>query len=123
MDDGNYSSFYVLGNTVNKSSPLEYSTHDASELATKEPVIFESNWIQTEPAAKALADWVSSTVLNKGRYVEMNIFGNPALSAGDIVSINYPLQQLDANNKYIVTRVETQYSEGVSTRLTCRAIG
>jgi len=123
LDDGNYSSFYVLGNTVNKSSPLEYSTHDASELATKEPVIFESNWIQTEPAAKALADWVSSTVLNKGRYVEMNIFGNPALSAGDIVSINYPLQQLDANNKYIVTRVETQYSEGVSTRLTCRAIG
>lgn len=123
LDDGNYSSFYVLGNTINKSSPLEYSTHDASELATKEPVIFESNWIQTEPAAKALADWISSTVLNKGKYVEMSVFGNPALTPGDIVSINYPLQGLDGANKYIITRSETQYLEGVSTRLTCRSIG
>lgn len=123
LDDGNYSSFYVLGNTINKSSPLEYSTHDASELATKEPVIFESNWIQTEPAAKSLADWISSTVLNKGKYIEMSIFGNPALSPGDIVSINYPLQGLDGDNKYIVIRAETEYLEGVSTRLTCRAIG
>jgi len=122
LDDGNYSSFYVLGNTINKSSPLEYSTHDAADLATKEPVIFESNWIQTEPDAKSLADWIANTVLNKGRYVEMSIFGNPALSAGDVVSINYPLQGLNGNNKYIITKAEIQYSEGVSTRLTCRSI-
>lgn len=122
LDDGNYTSFYVLGNTINKSSPLEYSTDEPSELATKEPVIFESNWIQSEPDAKSLGDWIKSTILNKGKYVELDIFGNPALSAGDIVNINYPLQGLDGNNKYIVVRAETQYSEGVSTRLTCRQL-
>jgi hypothetical protein len=122
LDDGNYTSFYVLGNTINKSSPLEYSTDEPSELATKEPVIFESNWIQSEPDAKSLGDWIKSTVLNKGKYVEMEIFGNPALSAGDIVSINYPLQGLDGDNKYIIVRAETQYLEGVTTRLTCRQI-
>lgn len=122
LDDGNYTSFYVLGNTINKSSPLEYNTDEPSELATKEPVIFESNWIQTEPDAKSLGDWIKSTVLNKGKYIEMDIFGNPALSAGDIVSINYPLQNLDGENKYIIVKVETQYSEGVTSRLVCRQI-
>ena len=122
LDDGNYTSFYIMGNSVNKSSPLEYNTDEPSELATKNPVIFESNWIQTEADAKNLADWIKSTVLNKGKYVELEVFGNPVLSAGDIININYPLQGLDGNNKYIIVRLELEYLEGVTTTLTCRQI-
>jgi hypothetical protein len=123
LDDGNYSSFYVLGNSVYKSSPLEYTTYTETDSKNKEPVIFESNWIQSESDAKSLADWIKSTVLNKGRIVEISLFGNPILSPGDIVTINYPLQGLDGESqKYIITRVSLTYSEGVSTEISCRAI-
>lgn len=123
LDDGNFSSFYVVGNSINKSGQIEYTTHSATEMASKEPVIFESSWIQSEEDAKSLADWISNTVLNKGKYISMEVFGNPLLSPGDIVSINYPLQGLSKETgKYIIVRVENDYSEGISSKISCRAI-
>lgn len=126
LDDSNYSSFYVLGDSVQKSSPLEYYTYDISNVSesdNKEPVIFQSNWIQFESDAKKLADWIKSTALNKGRFITMEIFGNPLLSPGDIITINYPLQSMTkANGKYIITNVNHTYQEGFSTSISCRAI-
>lgn len=123
LDDGNYASFYVLGNSIFKSSPLEYSTYEDNNSINKEPVIFESNWIQSESDAKSLAEWIKSTILNKGKLVEMDVFGNPLICPGDIVTINYPLQGLsELSGKYIVTRVNMEYREGVFTNITCRAI-
>ena len=126
LDDANYSSFYVLGDSIQKSSPLEYYTYDISNVSesdNKEPIIFQSNWIQFESDAKKLADWIKSTILNKGRFIDMEIFGNPLLSPGDIITINYPLQSMTKQNgKYIITKVNHTYQEGFSTSISCRAI-
>ena len=86
-------------------------------------MVFESKWIQTNEDAKTLADWIKSSVLNKGRMVDMTVFGNPLISAGDIVKINYPiLGMTELSNKYLVTKCTTEYAEGLTTSISCRAI-
>jgi hypothetical protein len=53
----------------------------------------------------------------------MTVFGNPIISAGDIVRINYPILGMDTvTNKYIVTKCTLEYREGLTTTIACRAI-
>ena len=123
LDDGNYSSFYVLGNSIYKSGIIEYNTYTDTDNKNIEPAIFQSNWIQSEEDAKSLANWIKSSILNKNKYINLEVFGNPLVCPGDIVTINYPLQGLlKSEAKYIVVRATTSYSEGISTQIVCRAI-
>jgi hypothetical protein len=123
LDDSNYTSFYVLGNSIRRSGVIDYDTDQSSDSENKESVIFDSSWIQSEEDAKALAEWLKTNSLNKGRFIDMTVFGNPILSAGDIVTINYPILGITENSgKYIITRCSLEYSEGVSTSISCRAI-
>ena len=123
LDDSNYTSFYVLGNSIQRSGVIDYDTDQSSDSENKESVIFDSSWIQSEEDAKALAEWIKSNSLNKGKFVDLTVFGNPILSAGDIVSINYPILGItESSGKYIVTRCSLDYAEGVSTSISCRAI-
>ena len=122
LHDGQYASFYVNGSRISRSSPIDYDTKSDTDSNNIEPLILNTNWIQSESDAKSLADWVKSTVLNKGNSVEMEIFGNPLVSPGDMISINYSLQGDAGNTKYIVTRVATKFEEGISTNISCRAI-
>ena len=123
LDDSNNTSFYVLGNSIQRSGVIDYDTDKSDDSKTKEPVIFDSSWIQSEKDAEALANWIKDTSLNKGRAVEITVFGNPILSAGDIVSINYPILGMSTTtDKYIITRCELDYTEGVNTKISCRAI-
>lgn len=123
LDDSNYTSFYVLGNSIQRSGVIDYDTDQSSDSENKESVIFDSSWIQSEEDAKALAEWIKTNSLNKGRFIEMTVFGNPILSAGDIVTINYPILGItESSDKYIITRCSLEYAEGVSTSISCRAI-
>lgn len=123
LHDNEYSTYSIIGNEITKSGQIEYSTDTATDAASKEQVIFQSNWIQSESDAKSLADWIKTTTLNKNRSVNLEIFGNPLISPGDIITINYPFQGLSTDDgKYIVVDVQLGYSEGVNTTITCRAI-
>ncbi len=123
LHDGEFNTFQVIGTPVVDGGVIEYSTDDSSSKAKKYPVQFDSNWIQSQTDAKRLADWITSTQLNKGRSVEMEVFGNPLIQPGDIVGIKYDLQDLtDTAKKYIVTAVKIGVFQGVSTSVICRAI-
>jgi hypothetical protein len=123
LDDSNNTSFYVLGNSIRRSGAIDYDTDQSEDSSNKEFVVFESSWIQSEEDAKTLADWIKSSVLNKGRFVDIEVFGNPLISAGDIVNIKYPvLGMSETDTKYLVVRCSLEYSEGVTTTLSCRAI-
>ena len=123
LADGEYNSFQVIGNPVIEGGVVEYSTDDPNSKSKKYPVQFESTWIQSQTDAKDLADWIISTQLNKGRSVSLSVFGNPLIEAGDIIAINYPLQDMIyTEGKYIVTSVSTDFYEGVNTSIECRAI-
>jgi hypothetical protein len=123
LHDNNFTSFYVLGNSIQRSGIIDYDTDQSNDSENKESVVFDSSWIQSEEDAKSLAEWIKSNTLNKGRFVDLRVFGNPILSAGDIVSINYPILGMSqTDNKYIITRCSLEYLEGVSTSISCRAI-
>jgi len=123
LDDSNNTSFYVLGNSIQRSGAIDYDTDQSTDSSNKESVVFDSSWIQSEEDAKLLAEWIKSTILNKGRVVNLEVFGNPIISAGDIVTISYPVLGMDTSSaKYIVTRCSLDYREGLSTTISCRAI-
>jgi hypothetical protein len=123
LDDSNNTSFYVLGNSIVRSGFIDYDTDQSEDSSNKDAVVFQSSWIQTSQDAEKLANWIKSTVLNKGRLVDMTVFGNPLISAGDIVKISYPiLGMTESSNKYIVTKCTIEYREGLTTSISCRAI-
>ena len=123
LSDNNLASFYVYGNTLGQSGTLEYSTDELADYVTKEPVIFESQWLQNLTDVKALAEWIKTKVVNRGKTITMNVFGNPLIAVGDIITIKYVYQGLAGTEKFIVTRIGQSFNEGLETSITCRTLG
>lgn len=122
LEDGNRNSLFVYGNKVSRGEPQEYSTTNDTDFQYIEPITFASNWIQNEEDAKSLADWIKKSVINKGKVLEMEVFGNPLITVGDIVTIKYVYQGILGTEKFIVTRVQQQFNQGLVTSLTCRTL-
>jgi cystathionine beta-lyase/cystathionine gamma-synthase len=122
LSDGALASLYVIGNDLYPSGTMEYSTDTSSEYANKEPVIFESRWLQSEYDVKNLAEFIKTKAINKGKIIEIETFGNPMLSVGDIVSVKYAYQNLQETQKMIITNVSQSFMEGISTSITCRTL-
>jgi hypothetical protein len=87
-----------------------------------EPATFQSMWIQSEADAKSLFTWIKNQWSKQQQSINMDIFGNPAIEVGDIITVNYPKNNLDGTQKFLVTNVNTQFQEGVSTSITARSI-
>ena len=122
LADGAGNELYVFGNHLEESGTLEYSTDETDSYNHKEPVIFQSTWLQNESDVKALANWIKDKVVNRGRVVNMSVFGNPLISVGDIVTIKYDYQGFAGTEKLIVTSISHRYSEGLETSITCRTL-
>jgi hypothetical protein len=126
LQDNTSASFYVIGNTIDSSGQLENIIETTSkDYVKKEPFIFESKWIQSNEDANALGNWIKNNAINKGSIVEMEIFGNPIICPGDIVSIIYEYQGYASGNtaKFIVNTVTQNYTEnGLSTSISCRSL-
>lgn len=101
---------------------LEYVNNPESEYVTVEPVIFESAWLQNLSDVKALADWIKTKTVNRGKLVSLKVFGNPLISVGDIVSIKYAYEGFAGTESLIVTNVNQSYSEGLETSIVCRSL-
>jgi hypothetical protein len=122
VSNGLEASLYIYGNTLGSSGELEYKTDGLNDYTTAEPVIFQSLWLQNEADVKNLASWIKNNVINKGKLVDMSIFGNPLISVGDIVGIKYSYQGLSGTENFIVTNVKHSYSQGLETQITCRTL-
>ena len=122
LSDKGINTLQVIGNSIAPSGELVYSTDDTSEYSIKEPIIFDSTWIQSEADAKSLAEWIKSKVMNKGRVVNMSVFGNPLISVGDIVSISNAYQGFEGTEKLIITNVSQRFDQGLETEVTCRTL-
>jgi len=122
LNDQQSASFYIYGNTIAPSGMLEYTTDEIPEYVNQEPVIFESRWLQNLSDVEALGQWIKSNIVNKGKTVSMEVFGNPLISVGDIVNIKYTYQGLAGTEKFIVLSVQHNYNEGLSTSIVCRTL-
>lgn len=112
----------LQGTTVGLAGEITYRSEPDSEFAVQEVVSFKSNWIQTENDAKQLANFIKSKVVNKSKIISMTVFGNPLISVGDIITVNYPYHQFDDTQKIIVTSVNHEYNNGLTTSIMGRTI-
>jgi hypothetical protein len=122
LADGIGSSFYLFGNTIGDSGTLEYVTDEDFTYGPKEPIVFESRWLQTLDAVQKLATWIKEKVVNRGKIVNLTVFGNPMLNVGDIVSVTSTYQDFDGSEKLIVTSVTNSFNQGLETTVTCRTL-
>lgn len=122
LADGNLYSFGVVGNAIAETGNHEYTSNTLSETTMPEPVVFESAWIQREDDAKNLATWIQTQWSKQQRVIDLEIFSNPLISVGDIITVNYPKNDLDGTQKFVVTRVTNSFKGGLSTSITARSI-
>lgn len=119
LSDSKMNSFFINGKTISKSGVLEYSTDLDNKYPSEEPIIFQSQWLQNEKDVKSLAEWIKTKWADKQLLIKLEVFGNPFISVGDIISISYGYHNL-SSVKFIVTNVSQSYSEGLSTSISCR---
>lgn len=122
LSDNGINQLSIFGSDIGFSGELEYSTDPVSEYSSREPVTFESQWLQNIKDVESLANWIRDKVINKSTIVSMTIFGNPLISVGDIVTIKYVYQGLTGTEKLIVTNVNHRYSQGLETDIVCRTL-
>lgn len=121
IDEQGTSNIYLWGNTLNKSGDLEYST-DTSDYEVKEPIIFQSSWLQNSSDVKSLAEWIKSKTITKGKSINLVCFGNPMISVGDIISVKYPYKGFAGTERLVVTSVTQSYSNGLETSISARTL-
>lgn len=114
--------FFVLGNYVDITAQHEYTETTTSDYTTLEPATFQSTWIQSEADAKSLFNWIKLQWSKQQQSINMEIFGNPVIEVGDIVTVNYPKNDLNGTQKFLVTNVNSNFDEGLSTTITARSI-
>lgn len=122
LSDQETNLFEIQGTTLGLAGEIIYNTDPESEFAVNEPASFKSNWIQTEEDAKNLANFIKSKVVNKSKIIDMTIFGNPLLSVGDIITVNYPYHKFNDTQKIIITSISHDFSQGLTTTVKGRTI-
>ena len=122
LDDSSMHSFSVIGNYVVTSGQHEYTDKTVNEYSNPEPVIFQSTWIQKEDDAKAVSNWIKTLWSKQQSVVNMQVFGNPLVSVGDVITINYPSNNLDGTQKFVVMNVSNSFSDGLETSITARTL-
>lgn len=122
LSDGQSASYFVVGKTLSKSSQLEYKNYDVNKYTSQEPILFEPVWVQTEGDVKNLADWIKTQWSKRQMVVTLKVFGNPMISVGDLIEIDYNYQEIPTGQKFIVNNVTQTFDGGVETNIVCRTI-
>lgn len=115
-------SFYLIGNDLGDSGELEYETELAVGSSNVEPLAFKSTWLQNNNDVKLLAEWIKSKAVNRGKTVDLKVFGNPLISVGDIVTVKHTYAGLAGTENLIVTNVNQEFSDGLETTIACRSL-
>jgi hypothetical protein len=81
-----------------------------------EVVQVDSEWIQSLDAARRLVRLIEKSIDGFSRTVSLNIFGNPLIQVGDIISLSYYLKGL-SEQRYVVHSVSNTFNSGLETSL------
>lgn len=86
-----------------------------------ETMQIDSSFIQSRDSAEKLLKLVGHSIDNFSKDVSLNIYGNPLIEVGDVVTVSYPLLGVN-QQKYIVHSVSNSFNNGLSTKLTLNMI-
>lgn len=84
-------------------------------------VEIDNRWIQSKGEAQALANWIINHWSTGTDNIIISTFGNPLVTIGDIVTVNYPDKSMEkATHRYFVTSVSRSWDNGLSTKYSLR---
>lgn len=86
-----------------------------------EVVQLDSQWIQSKSAATKMLKIVEMGIDGFSTTISLNIFGNPLIQVGDIVTLSYNLNGI-VSQRNIVTSVSHNFNSGLSTTLTLKRL-
>ena len=86
-----------------------------------ETVQVDSNWIQSRETANKLVNTIARGIDNFSKDVSLEIFGNPLIQVGDVITLTYSLAGLN-QQKYIVTAISHSFDNGLSTSIELKMI-
>jgi hypothetical protein len=113
----------IYGRPVIQEEEQTVTITDSSGVRKRGEVAIDitSQWIQSESAAKAIGEWIKTHWAGGADEVETEVFGNPFLQIGDVVSVNDPLKNMaPSTHKYFVVGISNSYKTGLETQLTLR---
>jgi hypothetical protein len=113
----------ITGRTIQQAEAIDYVVKNDLAIRARGEISIdiESQWIQSEGAAKALGDWIVDNWSEPSDNIEVQVFGNPLHQIGDFVSINYPPKNMTAStHKYWVIGVQQEWDDGIVTTLQLR---
>jgi hypothetical protein len=87
---------------------------DQSNIA--EVIQLDSQWIQSKDAANKLLATVEKGIEGFSKDTSIQIFGNPLVQVGDVLTLTYKLAGLK-QQKYIVHSVSQTFNQGLKTTL------
>ena len=105
-----------------KSEDLVYFDEETNKYEVKEQMTMDSAWIQNPGDAKKLSDWIKTQWSKRQRVIDMTVLANPTISVGDVIAIDYPYQDLNITDKFVITNVRQSWSDGLETTVTARSI-
>ena len=92
---------------------------DSSNMS--EVAQLDSEWIQSKQAAQRMLNVISMGIEGFSKTVSLNIFGNPLIQVGDIVTLTYSLNGI-SNQRYVVSSINQAFEQGLNTKLTLNRI-
>lgn len=81
----------------------------------------DSEWIQSKQAAQRMLKTISMGIEGFSKTVTLNIFGNPLLQVGDVITLTYNLKGIN-NQKYFINSINHSFANGLETRITMNRI-
>lgn len=115
-------SFFMVGNSIITGEKSEYNTVEGTEYTNDEFIILDSTWIQRKSDAEKMANWLKEQWSKNSIFLELQVFGNPFISVGDIVTISYPRSGVTDTQKFLITSVKQSFDGGLETYICCRSI-
>jgi len=115
--------FFIYGRVLLQEDELTVTTRDEPSIRKNgvTSVKFDNRFIQSEASAIDIGQWVTRLWAGGVDQIEADIFGNPFIQIGDLVTLSYPVKDMyPETHKYFVVGIKNQYETGLETTLILR---
>lgn len=138
----NYKGDFFIMNTSSSTLPLASSSGDElvlygnaianagqnvieisnSSADSNKVLTVDIQWLQTKESVQKLADFLSTFWSKNNMSLDLEVFGNPIIDIGDIVSVKYPELNLAGTERFIVRSVKQKIEGGLTTNVSLHSI-
>jgi hypothetical protein len=122
QSSGNFNSTKIYGNAIQKTGEIQYVAESDRMLPNDSEIQISSDWIQSKENAENIASIILNSSIVSGNTFDIEAFGNPLLTIGDVVKVKYYKTNTVSDNYYMVTKANTSYSNGFNSSFTLRRI-